>query len=154
VADLTRDIVIYPAYDKRPQYSQHCVDMVWMLKGPLGIVQFRLFTGWSVRVIGLPTLDWQELSMSRPRYHSPEEHEAVSAPMPADIGYHSPKPMYEDQTSMKCELLPQGQCYYDGSTLNADRYFAILVHEGGEALWKALEEYYHERFEVKEEATA
>jgi len=152
--DLTREFIVHPAYDKRPKYGQHCVDMLWLLNGPLGVVQFRLFTGWGIQVIGQPTLGWKELSMSRPRYHSVEEHEAISAPMPADIGYHSPKPMYEGQTAMDCNLIPGGKCYYDGSTLHANRYFAILVHEGGEALWKALEEYYHERFEAKEEVTA
>lgn len=145
VADLTHEFFIYPAYDKRPEYGQHCVDMLWLVKGPLGVVQFRLFTGWYPDIIGKPDLPWQELSANKKRYA-----DRLDMPMPADIGYHSPKPMYEGQSDMECSLLPGGHCYYDGSSLNADRYFAILVHEGGEALWKALDAYYHERFETKE----
>jgi hypothetical protein len=149
--DLTHEILFYPAYDHRDKdKGQHCVDILWLVRGPLGVIQFRLFTGWSARVIGKPDLEWQALSLSRARY---SDADAVWPPMPADIGYHSPRPMYEDQSLMDCDLLPEGKCYYDGSTLNADRYFAIFIHEGGEALWKALDEYYHERFEAAEAVT-
>lgn len=150
MTDLTREFTVYPAYDKRrSNHGQHCVDMLWLVKGPLGAVQFRLYTGWYPDVIGKPTENWQELHASRKHHADP-----LNVPMPVDIGYHSPKPMYEGQSQMEhCDLLPEGKCYYDGSSLNADRYFAILVHEGGDALWKALEEYYHERFEVVEVAS-
>lgn len=147
MSDLRREFLVYPAYDKRSEdKGQHCVDMLWLVRGELGVVQFRLFTGWSANVIGSPDLGWSELSATS-TYMSDYSPERVWPPMPADIGYHSPTPMYEGQQPMdKCEWLPQGFCYYDGSSLNAERYFAILVHQGGEALWMALEEYYVERF--------
>lgn len=146
---LERVFQVDPAYDKRPEYGQHCVDMRWYVKGPLGVVQFVLYTGWYADVIGKPDLGWQALATSKKRHA-----DLLDVPMPADVGYHSPKPMYEGQSPMgDCELLGR-PCYYDGSSLNAGRYFAILVHEGGEALWKALEEYYHERFEAREEKEA
>jgi hypothetical protein len=148
MSELQRELIVYPAYDRRSEgYGQHCVDMLWLVKGELGVIQFRLFTGWSAAVIGKPDLDWSDLHATLPRMY--ETTEKVWPPMPADIGYHSPVPKYEGQEPMgKCDLLPQGFCYYDGSGLNADRYFSILVHEGGEALWKALEQYYAELFET------
>lgn len=138
---LTRDFEIAAAYDKRPQYGQHCVDFRFYVKGPKGAVQFILYTGWYPHIIPKPGTDWQELS--RPIHLS--EHDN---PMPADLGYHSPVPRYEGQEPMEtCTVLPEGKCYYDGSTLNASRIFSIMVHEGGEAMWKALEEFYQEIFE-------
>lgn len=105
----------------------------------------------------------------------------IMHPMPADIGYHSPKPMYEDQEPMgskkavytpreptednpmtqniefvdtgtftPCPYLDGRPCYYDGSTLNAERYYEILLREGSEGLWKALDAYYRETFESEE----
>jgi hypothetical protein len=99
-----------------------------LVKGERGVIQFVLFTGW------LP---------------APEEfQENVNPPLPADIGYHSPMPMYEGQNPMsgKCDVLG-GVCYYDGSSLNARQPFLVLCNSGGEALWKYLEDTYRSKFE-------
>ncbi len=65
--------------------------------------------------------------------------------MPADVGYHSKVPQYEDQRRMtdNCEFT-DGVCYYDGSTMHADKVFDILTEEGSEGVWKYLESYYWE----------
>lgn len=140
---FTRELVIRPAYDKRNEgYGQHCVEMCWYLRGSAGVIQFVLFTGWYLSIIAEPNVDWQEQHLS---IHT-APWDQLNKPMPADLGYHSLVPMYEGQTKMKCHLLPAGECYYDGSSLNADRIFAILVHKGGDAVWQALEAEYALRF--------
>jgi hypothetical protein len=147
--DLTRELVMAPAWDRRNEgdgrYGQHCAEQRWYLKGLLGAIQFILFTGWGAGMIVQPDAPWQELHIKNTdRYN-------FNAPLPADLGYHSPTPRYENQHAMDCHVLPEGKCYYDGSGLNADRIFSILIHKGGEAVWEALEEYYAETFEAQAE---
>jgi hypothetical protein len=111
-----------------------CVDMLWIVRNESGAVQFRTFTGW------YPS--WKEQRYGRAS--------ANTTPFPYDLGYHSPKPMYEDQHSMgECGWLGSKDCYYDGSGLNAEKPFTILVTEGESALWKFLEEYHKETFASK-----
>lgn len=82
-----------------------------------------------------PKLDLLDLECS---YH----------PIPADLGYHSPKPVYEGQTpiSDSCEYLNDKPCYYDGSGLNAKKVFNTLLEFGSEGVWSYLEDYYKETF--------
>jgi hypothetical protein len=116
--------------------------MLFYVIGKCGVIQFMLMTGWSKGCIPPPDTPWQKMRVI---------DEECGKPMPADLGYHSPVPMYEGQTKVdSCEFMPDG-CYYDGSSLNADRIFSILVHEGGDAVWAALEQEYHERFKVEAE---
>lgn len=135
---MKREIVFRPAYDKRhpnpnKNYGIHGVDMQWYVSGELGVVQFVVYTNWYL-----------------PHVRAEGEQKRWDAgawqPMAADLGYHSPKPMYEGQTSIgDCGLLG-GDCYYDGSGLNAKPILEKLIAEGGEAAWKELEDYYVETF--------
>ena len=133
---LERWIEFRPSYDKRhtipsKNYGVHGVDMCWYLRGPEGVIQFLVFTGWM-----LPEVQKEfERSSSVTLY-----------PLPADVGYHASTPQYEGQSEMECSLLPQGKCYYDGSGLYAEKVFALLVREGHESVWKKLEDVYQDRF--------
>ena len=127
-----------PAYDERhtdpkKNYGLHCVTMRMVLKGPSGAVQFVLYTGWN-----LPHVE-EELR---------RKERFLSEPLPADIGYHSPMPMWEGQESIieDCAYLDGRPCYYDGSGLMAQDAFNILVEQGGDGVWKYLEDYYHDTF--------
>jgi hypothetical protein len=73
---------------------------------------------------------------------------AVFMPYPADLGYHSPVPMYEgqDDFTQSCPVLGGKPCYYDGSALNADKIFDVLRAEGHEGVWRELEAYYNRTF--------
>lgn len=138
---FVREIVFNPAWDKRSSdpkkdYGIHGVEMRWYLKGSKGIVQFVVFTNWM-----LPHVQ-EELDRKRMDADFPH---LMCRPMAADLGYHSYKPMYDGQTPMKCDLLG-GECYYDGSGLNAQELFNKLLREGGEAVWKEMEEFYHSTF--------
>jgi len=138
VETFTRNLTFSPAFDKRnpspsKNYGIHGVEMRFLLMGPLGAVQFVLYTNWHLPHV---EKEMMEKPVDAIGYH-------CSRPMPADLGYHSPKPMYKGQEEFDCDLLPGGKCYCDGSGLNAIPVFDILVSEGEEALWKKLEDYYH-----------
>lgn len=133
---LRKRVDFTPAFDKRnpnpsKNYGIHCVDLRMYLIGDSGAVQFVLFTNWF-----LPHV--QEELMSRGR---------LSGPQPADLGYHSKRPMYEGQERGECHLLGCG-CYYDGSGLNAERILEVLLREGGDAVWRELKTYYTDVFSV------
>lgn len=144
---------VTPAWDKRDpdprkNYGIHGVDLVFILKGDKGAVQFGLSTGWLLpETIGLSG-DTHETLYNYNRMLHAAGRSADLYPMPYDLGYHSPKPMYEGQPSLDCDLVPEGRCYYDGSGLNAYNAFAVMLREGGDGLWKYLEEYYKELFDA------
>ncbi len=142
---LKREIRFRPAWDKRnpdpkKNYGIHGVDIAFFLKGEKGAIQFVFYTNWQ-----LPHV--QKENDSKPLNEFPY---MFHKPMATDVGYHSPKPMYEGQTKMsgKCDIIG-GDCYYDGSSLYAETMFDILVEKGDEAVWQKLEEEYAERFDKK-----
>ena len=131
---MERITEIEPAWDKRSadpnkNYGISAVTLRFVLKGELGAVQFVIFTGWYLPEIR----DEKGLSLT-----------SIRTPMAYDLGYHSPKPMYDGQQKMteKCPCLNGKPCYYDGSTLNAEPVLDIMVRQGGEAMWKELENAY------------
>lgn len=145
--DLKREIVFTPAFDKRSDdphknYGIHGVTMTWYVRGPKGAVQFVVYTSWH-----LPHVT-AEMERKAAAGVSAYQGSLLWKPMAADLGYHSPVPMYEGQTILTgdCEILG-GPCYYDGSSLNADRVFEVLLREGGDKVWEQLEDYYEETFE-------
>ena len=144
---LERRFEITPAWDKRSadpskNYGIGCATMRFYVIGPDGAIQFVCMTGWYPHIIKKTTFDdWSDWAELRIRI---QPHDA---PLPSDLGYHSPIPRYEGQELMdgNCPIL-NGPCYYDGSGLNAMKPFSILVHEGSDRLWEFLEAYYHETF--------
>lgn len=116
-------------------HGKHGMNIRFLSKGEKGVVQFLLYTGW----LPLKTHDQNIEFLFSP----------VNPPLPADLGYHSPKPLYEDhyQTKDACEYLEGKPCYYDGSTLNAGNAMYTLLNGGEDALWKFLDEYYLHIFE-------
>ncbi len=141
---MERIVEITPAYDKRHSdpcrnYGIHGADLRMILKGDLGAVQFVLFTNWH-----LPHVTEELLQKSTDKL----DIKCRFLPSPADLGYHSPKPMYEGQeiVSESCECLDGKPCYYDGSGIEAEKIYNLLITEGSEAVWKLLEEKYTEMF--------
>lgn len=134
-----RKIEWTPAFDKRSDdpkknYGIHGVELRFLLSDENKTVQFVLFTGWQ-----LPHVAKEEESQPHDKY-------CRNKPMPADLGYHSPFPLYEDHFRMEnCEYTGS-HCYYDGSGLNAIEAFDVLVSKGDEALWEFLEEYFDQVF--------
>ena len=144
--EFERMVKFYPAFDKRnpepsKNYGVHGVDLLMVVKGDKGAVQFKLFTNWM-----LPHV--VEERMNKPMFDD-MDIKCFYMPQPADLGYHSYKPVYEGQTPItkSCELLDGKPCYYDGSGLNAERIYKVLLEKGSDGVWQELEDYYREVFE-------
>lgn len=150
VNGFERELKIAEAWDKtdsdpKKNYGIHGMDMRFYLKGPKGVIQFILYTNWH-----LPHNEKDLLRKMDEKHEDSHFVHALFCPMPADIGYHSPTPLYEGQTETSgCHLLEGGKCYYDGSSLYADTIYNIFVAGGDDALWAQLEKEYHERFVAK-----
>jgi len=108
----------------------HGMQIRWLLRGPRGAVQFLVFTDW---VPGRKT----------------DPATAFMFPMGADLGYHAVVPQYEgDSGPRPCEYLPGGQCYCDGSGLQAMDLMPEFIAWGEPAIWAVLEERYASLEEV------
>lgn len=118
-------------------HGQHGSELRMYAVGPLGAIQFVVFTMWGRRA-----------SMERTEAHVRGGMDArmLFGPMPADLGYHAREPQYDGQTSMgECDILG-GDCFYDGSGLAAEEVFETLVAHGIEAVWNRLDAEYAIRF--------
>ena len=143
---MEKIILWEPAYDKtdpdpKKNYGVHGVNIRFVLKGEEGATQFLLYTNWH-----LPHIQKEQLSKYVGDAYLTE---LLFLPTPADLGYHSRKPLHEwhdEPTSEKCEYLDGAPCYYDGSSLNADRVFDILVEKGDQGVWDELQNYYDATF--------
>ena len=146
--NFERIIEFTPAFDRRDvdpskNYGIHGVDLCMVLQGAEGAVQFVLYTNWHLPEVAGSTPD-----PISPHYDYARKLSDFGAggPLPADLGYHSPRPIYEGQTPMsECKII-DGPCYYDGSGLNAWMPFEALLREGHAGVWRVLEDYYRETF--------
>lgn len=162
-----------PAFDKRnptdpsKDYGIHCMECHMVVKGKEGAIHFIFSTG-----MFLPeTMDeYARDGRLNPTLISPSRYYMLNKPMGIDVGYHSPKPMFDDQqpvwpTKMKkigpepldiefekigdappiCEYIGV-PCYCDGSALRADEWLNILLREGSDSIWEMLEDDYISRF--------
>lgn len=137
IADLRREIHFEPGYDHRGDATGrgcHGLNMRWLVHGDAGSVQFVVHTMW------LPS--WVESSQFGDRV-SAMIADRILSPMAADLGHHWATPLYEGEANLECEYLPAGRCFYDGSGLNAEQLFATLLTEGHDAVWAAMEAYWH-----------
>jgi len=144
---MERRIEFGAAYDKRDadpkkNYGIHGVTISFYLIGDEGAVQFVVYSNWQLPHVQAEFDAKGVDGMRDPcwRYK----------PMAADLGYHSPKPTYEGQTPMsgECHLLG-GECFYDGSTLNAEPVFDRLLKEGSDGVWDELESFYKDIFSAE-----
>lgn len=140
---LERIVKVNPAYDKRhsdpsKNYGIHGAEMIFLLKGKKGCIQFVFCTNWQLPHVQKEFDDRIFTSMNK------TEFECFYHPMAFDIGYHSPVPQYEDQKPVteSCEWLDGKPCYYDGSSLRAETYLQLLISQGSEAVWKEMEKEY------------
>ena len=139
---MERLIFFEPGYDKRSpdpkkNYGISAMRIRFVLRGELGAMQFLMGTGWYIPTVAK---EFEAKAMTDPIYRT-------NNPTAWDVGYHSPKPMYDGQSIMddNCEIIG-GPCYYDGSSLAAETVLDKFLVEGVEAVWKELEEYYTDRF--------
>jgi len=171
--ELERSIDWSPAWDRRSNdpskdYGVHGVQMVWMVRGPMGAITFVVYTNWMLPHV----YEWQDTKrkidfmkgVSKLKLRAELEHGKLEGtpilevfedtccsfldrPMAADIGYHSLRSQYCGQEPQEECRYVFGPCYYDGSALRSQDVFQVLVEHGGEVLWRYLEWEYHERFD-------
>lgn len=149
VSDMTKEsferiVHFAPAFDRRDpnpskNYGIHGVEIRFVLKGKKGATQFVVYTNWFLPHNQKELYEKGKIS-SHLQFGNPE-------PMGVDIGYHSPKPMYENQSSRPdCPYLNGKPCYYDGSGLRADEFIPTFLAGGSDAVWKMLEKEYQDIF--------
>ena len=121
-------------------HGRHGLDIVFIVKGDKGAVQFIVATDWLPKYqkpdeIGYRNVDW-----------------GSSKPYPMNLGYHSKVPSYEGHkpSTDSCIYCDGQPCYSDWSGLNASDAMYALVNGGDEALWNFLEKYYLFIFEGKD----
>jgi hypothetical protein len=143
MSEFERIVYMSPAFDKRhsspsKNYGVHGVDLRMVLKGPKGATQFELFTNWHLPHVTSATLDAPPQSRIG--------LECAFLPTPADLGYHWKVARYEGQEPIRqsCEYCDGEPCYYDGSSLNAERIYEVLLREGSDGVWRELEALYRE----------
>lgn len=148
-----RIVEFTPAFDKRStnpkkDYGIGSMQIRFVLKGKYGAVQFLCGTN-----IYLPETieEYKTKGVNGRRVNLLDDVNDGSGLRGWDLGYHSPRPTYEGQTIMdeNCKYTG-GKCYYDGSGLNAIPFVDVLIREGSEGIWKKLEEYYYQVFEVSQ----
>jgi hypothetical protein len=137
---------LLPAYDKRDKdpeksYGIHGVELRFYLKKDNRAVQFVINTNWQLPGV---TNEWLN------KYSS--EIELFFCPIPYDLGYHSPIPLYSGQKPITKDCkFTGGLCYYDGSTLAAKNIYEILLYHGSDGVWKELEKFWRNKFEHVED---
>lgn len=177
MSDITfeRIVEFSPAFDRRDpdpskNYGIHGVELRMVLKGPGGAVQFLVYTNWQ-----LPHVAKEQVARAITRGVDELDFNILWMPTGADVGYHSPKPMYDGQEPMggtsiewvdgvafgkqmkvpeskptgtfdPCPYLDGQPCYYDGSGLAAKPMLELLIEKGSDAVWAALEARYHKLF--------
>lgn len=128
-SSFERAVVFEPGYSdpgpRGPQWcGKHGMDIRFLLRGPKGVTQFLMFTGWV------------------PGEEATDARVADSYPMGADVGYHARIPQHEDQWGQdNCEYLGE-RCFYDGSGLYATEVLARFRVEGDAAIWAVLREWH------------
>ena len=142
MSDLIREVVVTPAFSRRDpdpkkDYGIGACRIWFYLKGPLGVIQFQIGTDWF-----LPS---DQRAQRQGNYERASRYDEIQ-PSGWDIGYHSPKPMYEGQSPMDSCTVLDGDCYYDGSSLQADEMIPQFLAGGTDWLWPELERRYHEEF--------
>jgi len=122
-------------------HGKHGLDIRFVAMGSAGAVQFVLYTGWLPQYTAPLSINSRWLDKKR-----------YLTPIPADLGYHSMTPQYDEHSiaSESCEFCGGKPCYYNGSALNASDAMYALVNGGDAALWKFLDGFYRCIFDGKE----
>lgn len=118
-------------------YGITTVKISFYFKGAAGAVQWVIGTEWGIEPVR------KHLGKFSHRKH--QKYDQLTG---FDLGYHSPKPMYEGQllTMDECPVI-NGPCYYDGSSLSAYDPIEGFLARGTDWLWPKLEQYYRCQFE-------
>ncbi len=130
--NLRREVRFEAGYDKVAEgKGRHGMQIRFLLHGQSGAVQFLMYTDWLPG--DAPSIGHYREAAGR--------KSADMFPMAADLGHHWRSAPYEGCEHGPCDVV-DGGCYYDGSSLNAERLLAVLFDEGDEGVWRELGDYY------------
>ncbi len=145
-----RRVKFTPSYDRRnadrsKDYGIGAIRIWFYLIGEKGAVQWQIGTNWFV-----PSAQQHLRAVDPGRSLANSLGGNEYQPQAWDLGYHSPEPLYDYQresgcSQTNCDVLG-GPCYYDGSSLNAERLIIPFLEGGDEAVWRELEDYYNSVF--------
>lgn len=151
---FSREVVFEPGHPltlgtgPSSNYGRGALKIRFLLHGPKGSVQFF----WSTGITPERAVERDVFSRASGPFaagHVYEHQEWMhSAPTGFDLGYHSDAPQYDEHDTYECEYRPGGKCYYDGSSLAADRILELFLTQGEDAMWEALRERYNSQFEA------
>lgn len=138
-----RYLTLKPPFDKRnpnpkKDYGIHGMDLIMVLSKNNKAVEFSAF---------LPvhlTHVVKELALKKDCHFFFEG-------MGANVGYHSPYPIYENQYLHKDCRYIGCDCYCNGSSLRADEWYQVFLKEGVDKIWEMLESYWLDMFSAKNE---
>jgi hypothetical protein len=143
---LERIVRFFPAFDKRnPDPSKNCgigaVRCIMVLKGNDRAVHFVFSTGMYLPETMQEYAKDGRLTPTKSSFS--ERYYIMNSPMGYDVGYHDIKRHFKGQHVSKdnCDWIGR-PCYGDGSALQSDRFMDMLLRQGDEAIWTALEEEY------------
>lgn len=133
-----REIVFSPAFDKRnpdptKNYGICAITIAFNLSSSRGTLVLRLLTNQGLPETvkeynekgGIFTWKYQAWGLGSLDMHSFKPH---------FVGHQ--------KSSRKCDFIGKKYCYVDGSCLAAEKMADILLREGTEGLWNAMEKRY------------
>jgi hypothetical protein len=146
--EYSTHILFVPAYDKRSpspskNYGVHGVDINFYLKGPKGALQLLVFTNWQLPQVAKERLAGKYM-------FSRDDVNALYLPEAADFFIHSSVPLYEGQGIERdsCDWVPEGSpCYLGLNSPAGEKLFDILLQEGSDGFWAAMQVKYEKIFE-------
>jgi len=137
-----RILTMKPPFDKRDpdpskNYGIHGMELRFVLLKNKRAVQFIVYTP-----IYLPHV-MEEFKQKL----STGEMKSFPEIIGADVGYHSPEPMYEGQESFDDDcVFTGGRCFYDGSGLRAHTWIKIWLKHGMNVIWQMMEHEWQSNF--------
>jgi len=124
--------------DPKKDYGIHSMDIFFITGKDDNYVQFFLNIPWYLDHVAhnLLTRDRLDLSFLGQGY---------------DVGYHAKHPQYDGQSPMDCDLISTGKCYYDGSSLQAEKWYQdVLQFNNLDEIWPKLQAEWISRFGITE----
>lgn len=148
-----RIVEFSPAFDKRHEdhkknYGIGAVNIRFVLRKGKKAVQFLMGTNWYLQKTIKEYIKEKYIDLRLPTlYKTNDTGKSFDC---WDLGYHSPKRMYDSQTPISDDCLyTKGKCYYDGSGLNSEVFHNILLEKGSNGVWEELEKYWNNVFGVE-----
>jgi hypothetical protein len=137
--ELVRSVTFLAAWDKRDSdpaksHGVHGVEILFLLKGPAGVVCFPLMTNWM-----LPEVEEWHRQLARENPGLGTMRGAFAAP----FSFHSPVPREGwKENKEPCEFLGVPCWTTMSGYLAPDAVWEKMLREGSEGFWSKLEELY------------